>query len=247
MISDHLVGGPFEGRRTMVYPPSSADDHLTGAEIHGLLLITPLLVLLAVLCGIAIGLWLGTLNVRYRDVGDTRSRSHAAPDIRYPGGLPTEPHQERGGRAFPFFVLSPLTGIVEGFRWAVLGVPGEPPLFMLAVSLIVTASIDRGFAVFPPVENTFADMVALLGYRDPGRRCEQELPHRPSVEDDNLREPISDACRGLFRRGRRDDSPPDAARASSEEFWALEDVSFEVGRGEVSASSAAMAQGRVRS
>ena len=34
----------------MVYPPSSADDHLHGAEIHGLLLITPLLVLLAVLC-----------------------------------------------------------------------------------------------------------------------------------------------------------------------------------------------------
>ena len=38
-------------------------------EVHWSLFITPLLVLLAVLCGVAIGLWLGALNVRYRDVG----------------------------------------------------------------------------------------------------------------------------------------------------------------------------------
>ena len=57
------------------------------------------------------------------------------------------------------------------------------------------------------------------------------IAHR--VQHDNLREAISHACRRLLRRGRRDDAPTDLARVSSEEFWALNEVSFEVQRGEV--------------
>jgi ABC-type polysaccharide/polyol phosphate export permease len=51
-----------------------------------------------------------------------------------------------------------MTGIVEGFRWAVLGVPGEPPLFMLTVSIIVIGMIG-GLLYFHGMEDTFADMV----------------------------------------------------------------------------------------
>ena len=53
-----------------------------------------------------------------------------------------------------------MTGIVEGFRWALLGVAGEPPLFMLALSTILTGLLlSGGVLYFRRVEDTFADVV----------------------------------------------------------------------------------------
>src|ERR1700730_8356416 len=103
-------------------------------EVHWSLFITPLLVLLAVLCGVAIGLWLGALNVRYRDVGVlvpllTQLWMYATPVV-YPLSLV----KEKWPRLYPLFFLNPMTGIVEGFRWAILGANDEPPLLMLPVA-----------------------------------------------------------------------------------------------------------------
>jgi lipopolysaccharide transport system permease protein len=67
---------------------------------------------------------------------------------------------EKWPKLYPFFVLNPMTGIVEGFRWAILGVAGEPPLFMLAVSTILTSIVlTGGVLYFRRVEDTFADVV----------------------------------------------------------------------------------------
>jgi lipopolysaccharide transport system permease protein len=160
----------------LLYPLASAAgnviDFLTGSavlvvlvaiyrvEIHWPLLITPLLVLLTVLSGIAFGLWLGALNVRYRDVGAlvpllTQLWMYATPVV-YPLSLV----KEKWPKLYPFFVLNPMTGIVEGFRWTILGVAGEPPVFMLAVATIVTSVVlTGGVLYFRRVEDTFADVV----------------------------------------------------------------------------------------
>ena len=129
-------------------------------ELHWSLLVTPLLVLLALLCGVATGLWLGTLNVRYRDVGAlvpvlTQLWMYVTPVV-YPLSLV----KERWPRLYPFFVLNPMTGIVEGFRWAILGLPVEPPLFMLAVSTsVIGLLLIGGLLYFHRMEDTFADVV----------------------------------------------------------------------------------------
>ena len=82
------------------------------------ILALPLLVLLAILTALAIGLWLSALNVRYRDVG------HAVPflvqiwmfitPVTYPVSLVPEKWRL-------LYSLNPMAGVIEGFRWALLG------------------------------------------------------------------------------------------------------------------------------
>ena len=50
---------------------------------------------------------------------------------------------EKWPKLYPFFVLNPMTGIVEGFRWAILGVAGEPPLFPREAASIAWADPTR--------------------------------------------------------------------------------------------------------
>lgn len=129
-------------------------------EVHWPLLVTPLFVLLAVLCGVAIGLWLGALNVRYRDVGVlvpllTQLWMYATPVV-YPISLV----RERWPKLYILFFLNPMTGIVEGFRWAVLGTDAGPPLLLLAVAVAVIAlALAGGLLYFRRMEDTFADLV----------------------------------------------------------------------------------------
>jgi lipopolysaccharide transport system permease protein len=129
-------------------------------EVHWSLFITPLLVLLAVLCGVAIGLWLGALNVRYRDVGVlvpllTQLWMYATPVV-YPLSLV----KEKWPRMYPLFFLNPMTGIVEGFRWGILGANDEPPLLMLTVAVVVISlTLAGGLLYFRRMEDTFADVV----------------------------------------------------------------------------------------
>jgi lipopolysaccharide transport system permease protein len=129
-------------------------------EVQWSLLITPLLVLLAVLCGVAIGLWLGALNVRYREVGVlvpllTQLWMYATPVV-YPLSLV----KEKWPRLYPLFFLNPMTGIVEGFRWAILGTGDESPLLMLTVAFaVISLTLAGGLLYFRRMEDTFADVV----------------------------------------------------------------------------------------
>ncbi len=125
--------------------------HLTAS-----LLWLPFLALLALLTAFGIGLWLSALNVQYRDV------QHAVPflvqiwmfatPIAYPSSLLHEPWRTVYG-------LNPLVGVVEGFRWALLG-SGRPPGFPLVVSAVAAlVLLVSGAFFFRRVERIFADVV----------------------------------------------------------------------------------------
>ena len=102
---------------------------------HMAVLTLPLFLLLAVMTALAAGLWLSALNVNYRDVKHTipflvQFWLFATP-IAYPSSL--VPEQWR-----LLYGLNPMVGVVEGFRWALLGkVGGVGPLVLVSVIAVV--------------------------------------------------------------------------------------------------------------
>jgi lipopolysaccharide transport system permease protein len=116
----------------------------------------PLLALLAVVTALAVGLWLSALNVEYRDVRYTipfltQVWLFATP-VAYPSSLIPESLR-------PLYGLNPMAGVVEGFRWALLGT-AQPPGAMLAVSVAtVIALLLGGLMYFCRMEKTFADVI----------------------------------------------------------------------------------------
>jgi len=116
----------------------------------------PLFILLAIATALAVGLWLSALNVQYRDVRYTipflTQFWLLATPIAYPSSLVPE-----GWRVL--YGLNPMAGVVEGFRWALLGTANAPGR-MLAVSVaVVLAFLIGGLYYFRSMERTFADVV----------------------------------------------------------------------------------------
>jgi len=122
----------------------------------GSVLMLPLFVLLALMTALGIGFWLSALNAQYRDVRYTlpfltQFWLFATPVV-YPASL--VPEQWR-----LLYGLNPMTGVVEGFRWALLGKTGAPDA-MLAVSAIAVLTIFiGGLYYFSRVDETLADVV----------------------------------------------------------------------------------------
>jgi homopolymeric O-antigen transport system permease protein len=118
-------------------------------------LLVPMLVLLTAMTSFGAGLWLAALNVQYRDVRYVlpflaQIWLFATPVV-YPSSL--VPAQWR-----PFYGLNPMAGVVDGFRWALLGT--GPPWGMLVVSVLsATALVAGGTYYFRRMERTFADLV----------------------------------------------------------------------------------------
>jgi lipopolysaccharide transport system permease protein len=116
----------------------------------------PLFLLFAIATALAVGLWLSALNVQYRDVRYTipfltQFWLFATP-IAYPSTLVPETWRTLYG-------LNPMAGVVEGFRWALLGrAGGIGPLLMVSV-LAVTVLLVGGLIYFRRMEKTFADVV----------------------------------------------------------------------------------------
>jgi lipopolysaccharide transport system permease protein len=122
----------------------------------GAIVLLPLFVLLAIATALAVGLWLSSLNVKYRDVRYTipfltQFWLFATP-VAYPSSLVPEHWR-------PLFGLNPMAGVVEGFRWALLG-QAQGPGTLLAVSVAaVVVLLIGGLAYFRQMETTFADLV----------------------------------------------------------------------------------------
>jgi lipopolysaccharide transport system permease protein len=116
----------------------------------------PLFLLLAVLTALSVGLWLAVINVRYRDVGQAipfliQLWLFVSP-VAYP--LSVVPEKWR-----VLYSLNPMTGVIEGFRWALLGKP-MMDILPIAISIVVVlALLFAGMRFFRRMEETFADVV----------------------------------------------------------------------------------------
>ena len=120
------------------------------------ILTLPLLILLSTAIALAAGLWLAAINVQYRDVRYTipfliQLWLFATP-VAYPASLVPEFLR-------PVYGLNPMVGVIEGFRWALLG--SQPPSFpMLIVSaLVASLLLVGGLFYFRRMEDSFADVI----------------------------------------------------------------------------------------
>jgi lipopolysaccharide transport system permease protein len=120
------------------------------------ILTLPGFILLAILTALGVGLWLSALNVQYRDVRHTigfliQFWLFATPVV-YSSSLIPE-------RWRPLYGLNPMAGVVEGFRWALLG-KSELSGALLAVSaVVVILALIGGLYYFRRMEQEFADVV----------------------------------------------------------------------------------------
>jgi lipopolysaccharide transport system permease protein len=120
------------------------------------LLALPLFLLLAFLSALAVSLFLSALNVKYRDVRHTipflvQFWMYASPVV-YPVSLVPEKWRLLYG-------LNPMVGVIDGFRWALLG-KASPNFESMAVStVVVLALLLGGIVYFKRMERTFADVI----------------------------------------------------------------------------------------
>jgi lipopolysaccharide transport system permease protein len=120
------------------------------------ILLLPVFLALAVLTSFAAGVWLSALTAEYRDIRYTvpflvQFWMFATP-IAYPGNLVPEKWRILYG-------LNPMTSVVEGFRWVLLGTPAPPLMPMIASGLAVMAIVCSGILYFRRLESTFADVL----------------------------------------------------------------------------------------
>jgi lipopolysaccharide transport system permease protein len=116
----------------------------------------PALVVLALVTSLGVGVWLSALNVRFRDVRYTvpfltQFWLFATP-IAYPSSLLPEPWRTLYG-------LNPMAGVVEGFRWALLGTNTAPGPIIIVSSAAALVVLVSGLYYFRRMERTFADIV----------------------------------------------------------------------------------------
>jgi len=115
----------------------------------------PLFIVLALATALSVGLWLSALNVEFRDVRYTipfltQFWMFATP-VAYPSSLVP-------ARWRPLLGLNPMAGVVDGFRWALLGQTGAPgPLLWVSIGA-VAALLFGGLMYFRRMESTFADV-----------------------------------------------------------------------------------------
>lgn len=117
----------------------------------------PLFLLLALITSLGTGLWFSAMNVQFRDV------RYAVPfiaqfwmfatPIAYPSSLIENPLLRT------LYGINPMAGVVEGFRWALLGTDTAPGPITIVSCLAALALLVSGAFYFRRMEKTFADVV----------------------------------------------------------------------------------------
>ena len=116
----------------------------------------PVFTLVALVCSLAVGLWLATLSVRFRDVEFAvvfllQAMMYLSPVI-YPVSMVPE-------SILWIYNLNPMTGVIQGYRWALLGIEPPPgPSFALAIGIAIVGLIAGAF-VFRRTERTIVDLL----------------------------------------------------------------------------------------
>jgi lipopolysaccharide transport system permease protein len=117
----------------------------------------PLFLFMALITALGVGLWFAALNVLYRDIAYimpflAQFWMFITP-IVYPASMVPE-------RWRMLYYLNPMTGVVEGFRWAMLGTVPTLPINMILLSVVVSLVVlVSGLFYFRFMERLFADMV----------------------------------------------------------------------------------------
>ncbi len=116
----------------------------------------PVFLLLALVTSLGAGLWLAALNVNYRDVRYiapflVQFWMFASP-VAYSSGLLSEPWRTLYG-------INPLVGVLDGFRWALLGIQTAPTAIVWVSAAAASLLFLSGLIYFRAAEKTFADVV----------------------------------------------------------------------------------------
>lgn len=115
----------------------------------------PAFIILTLLTALAVGLWLSAANVKYRDVGYAvpflvQLWLYVSPVI-YPSSLIPQPFRIVYG-------FNPMAGVIEGFRWVLLGTTAPSSVLMVSVISVIILLV-AGAYYFRRMEKTFADLV----------------------------------------------------------------------------------------
>jgi len=102
-----------------------------------------------------VGFWLSAMNAQFRDVRYivpflVQAWLFATP-IAYPSSLLDEPWRTLYG-------INPMAGVVEGFRWALLGTDPTGPMIWVSVAVALLLLVS-GLYYFHRTEKTFADVI----------------------------------------------------------------------------------------
>lgn len=116
----------------------------------------PFFVIFTMMTALGVGLWLSALNVQYRDVRYTLTFIVQfwliASPVAYSSTLVP-------ARWRPFYGLNPMAGVIEGFRWALLGKAQAPGAMLWVSVMVVVVVLVGGLYYYRRMEKTFADVV----------------------------------------------------------------------------------------
>ena len=116
----------------------------------------PLFLLLTVITALGVALWLSAINVQYRDVNYvlpflTQFWLFITP-VAYSAKLVSEKWRM-------IYSINPMAGVVNGFRWALLGTDTGPNLNMIVSICVALLFLISGLFYFRSMEKTFADTI----------------------------------------------------------------------------------------
>jgi len=116
----------------------------------------PFFLLLAIITALGVALWLSAVNVKYRDVNQalpflTQFWLFATP-VAYSSSVISEKWQI-------LYSLNPMAGVVNGFRWALLGSGNGPDITLWVSATISILILISGLFYFRSMEKTFADTI----------------------------------------------------------------------------------------